>query len=141
MTPARMNSDHLNSDRPDPDRSRHRTGPQAGHTRIAANALTHTIGAVTAEAFKVPVAEVKVSLRDDAGRLAISVRVPVTVLPLADAARHPEQVSAGGGTLYERADAARATIAGRLHRLTGVDIGGIDLRLTAAHHPAQEGVR
>ncbi|MET3922467.1 hypothetical protein ABIB26_003427 [Arthrobacter sp. UYEF20] len=136
-----MSSEHLNSVRPDAVRIGHRTGPQAGHTRIAPNALTHTIGAVTAEAFTVPAGEVKVSLRDDAGRLAISVRVPVTVLPLAEAARHPEQVSAGGGTLYERAGAARATIAERLHRLTGADIGGIDIRLTAAHHPAQERVR
>lgn len=114
---------------------------RAGHTRISTTALVGTIRAVASEAFTVPAAQVKAKVRDDDGKLRISLSVPILVPSLLEAARHPEKVRTSGGTLYERSDAARAGIHGRVTRLTGSEVGRIDIALTGIHQPRREKVQ
>ncbi|MBG0739054.1 hypothetical protein IV500_06530 [Paeniglutamicibacter antarcticus] len=134
--PTSDSSDTLGSPRP-PSTVRTR----AGHTRITAGALIRTITAVTAEAFSIPVADVKASVGDDGGRLRIDLRLPIVLPSFTEAARRPDLVRAGGGTMYDRADAGRSAVAARVRELTGSAVGRIDIRLTGLRQEGQAKVR
>ena len=107
-----------------------------GHTRVTKAALTHTTEAVVAEAFGVPRRDVKVSLADDDGALGITVSVPLPAPTFLAAARNPQSVRQGGGTFFERAETARSGIRETATRVTGSEVGRIDIRLTGIHPPA-----
>ncbi|WP_019481950.1 hypothetical protein [Arthrobacter sp. TB 23] len=108
-----------------------------GHTRVTKAALTHTTEAVVAEVFGVPRRDVRVSLADDGGALGMAVSVPLPAPTLLQAARNPQAVEQGGGTLFERAENARSGIRAAASRVTGSEVGRIDIRLTGIHPPAE----
>ncbi|MCZ2401643.1 hypothetical protein IV498_00195 [Paenarthrobacter sp. Z7-10] len=112
-----------------------------GHTRISTSALTNTVRAVAAQAFGVPGMEVKAKVQDDGGRLGITLWVPIVLPTLLQAARHPEEVRGNGGNAFDRADTARSTVHDQVTRLTGSDVGRIDIRLTGIHPRRQEKVQ
>lgn len=108
------------------------TAVRAGHTRITRAALTHAAEAVTAAALGVPRREVRVTLSDDDGALGVSVAAPIPAPTLQQAAQQHS-----GGTLYERADQARATIRTTVTQVTGSVVGRIDITLTGIRPPAE----
>ena len=122
---------------PATSRQMERAGPRAGYTSISGKALTRTVEAVAADYFAVPRARVSVRVREDGGLLGIIVSAPLAVPPLAEAARHPDLVPEGGGTVYQRAETARTAIGDRVRRLTGSHVERIDIRLTGTP-PAQQ---
>ncbi|MDQ6741091.1 MAG: hypothetical protein M3021_12230 [Actinomycetota bacterium] len=68
-------------------------GSRAGHNRISGGALIRTATAVPAEVFRVPADEVKAVVADGAA-LGLSLRVPIVVPTLVEAARDPGLVRA-----------------------------------------------
>jgi|GEM_PF-826213 len=94
-----------------------------GHNRITHNAIRKTVEAVTAQAFGVGKEGVTASLEDDGGKLGVSVSVKLTSGPLTK----PRN---GTGTVFEQAQQARAEIVSRGTKLTGLEIGRVDIRLT-----------
>lgn len=105
--------------------------PRAGYTSVSARALNRTVEAVTADYFAVPRARVDVRVRDDNGLLSITVSAPLAIPLPAEAARYPDLVREGGGTVYQRAETARIAIGDRVRRLTGFPVVRLDIRLTA----------
>lgn len=108
-----------------------------GHTRVTKAALTHTTEVVVAEAFGVPRRDVRINLADDGGALGVTASVPIPAPTLRQAARNPQDVQRGGGTLFERAEKARSGIRASVARVTGSEVGRIDIRLTGMHPPAE----
>ncbi|BCW73090.1 hypothetical protein [Arthrobacter sp. NicSoilB8] len=104
---------------------------RAGYTRITPAALRHTIETIAARAFGVPGSKVTASLEDDSGRLGATVSVQLALPPLLG----PRQ-GLGGGTVFDRSRAARATIIARGLELTGRKLGWVDIRLGGARRPA-----
>ena len=105
---------------------------RAGHNRITRTALRHTIEAVAAQAFGVPRGSVAAELEDDAGRLAASVTVQLALPPLLGPRPQAEPAS-----LFDRSRAARETIMARGGELTGMGLGRVDIRLSAAKQAAK----
>ncbi|MBT1003394.1 hypothetical protein KIH31_12350 [Paenarthrobacter sp. DKR-5] len=104
----------------------------AGHNRISTQALTSLAQAATAEALGVPAQEVRVFWSDDGGDLALAVGTPVTIPRLADVLRDPGRLQRQGGSVLERAVAAKAGILRRVTALSGAHISRVDIRLTGA---------
>jgi hypothetical protein len=102
----------------------------AGHNRISTQALTSLAQAATAEAFDVPAQDVRVSWADDDGLLALSVGTPVTIPDLAALVRDPGRVDRLGGSVRERAVAAKGSILSRVAELSGARISRVDIRIT-----------
>ncbi|GAA3689995.1 hypothetical protein GCM10023081_29340 [Arthrobacter ginkgonis] len=103
---------------------------RAGYTSVSSRALNRTVEAISADYFAVPRARVSVRVREDAGLLSITVSAPLPIPLPAEAARHPDLVREGGGTVYQRAETARAAIGDRVRRLTGSPVVRLDIRLT-----------
>ncbi|MFE4195593.1 hypothetical protein ACFRJ9_06995 [Paenarthrobacter sp. NPDC056912] len=101
------------------------TVPRSGHTRITRTALRRTVETITAQAFKVPAVNVAAELDDDSGKLGVRVSVQLAIPPLLG----PRQVT---GTVFERAQAARTEIVEQGLKLTGMELGRVDIRLTGA---------
>lgn len=98
-----------------------------GHTRVTRTALRHTIETVTAQAFGVPRRNVAAELEDDAGRLAAAVTVRLALPALLGSPQVPARPS-----VFDRSRAARETIVTRGRELTGMTMGRVDIRLSAA---------
>lgn len=94
-----------------------------GHNRITHHAIRQTMEAVTARAFRVGKDNVTAALEDDAGKLGVSVSIKLRLEPLLE----PRNSS---GTIFERAQQARAEITSRGTELTGLETGRVDIRLT-----------
>ncbi|HKU34957.1 MAG TPA: hypothetical protein VJP90_05360 [Paenarthrobacter sp.] len=97
---------------------------RSGHTRITHTALRKTLEAVTAQAFGVDAGAVAVELADDRGLLGVAATVKLMPPPLRN--RH------AGPTMFERSHVARAAITDHGFALTGMMLGRVDIRLTAA---------
>ncbi|TDT79275.1 hypothetical protein DFO47_10571 [Arthrobacter sp. AG258] len=104
-----------------------------GHTRIAPAALRHTLEAVAAGAYGVPRDDVSAALRDDAGKLGVDLQMRLPVPPLLAAAPAGREQH----STFEQANIARLRIAFAGRRITGMDIGRINIRLTAAPRAAK----
>lgn len=104
----------------------------AGHTRISTQALTSTAKAVAADFFRVPPAQIRVAWADDQGMLALSLSLPVSLPPLARIAADPELVARTGGSVWERARAAKPVLKDRVTELTGSVVSRVDIRVTGA---------
>ncbi|UDF14131.1 hypothetical protein LH407_04540 [Antiquaquibacter oligotrophicus] len=87
---------------------------------ITARALEAVARAVAAGHLGVAASDVGVTLRDRDGRLAVRVDAPLGV-------------TTGGPGILTRVGEARTTIARDVTRLTGSQIGSVDIRITAAH--------
>lgn len=106
---------------------------RAGHTRISPLALRHTVETITAQAFGVPASGVTARLDDDAGRLAVTVSVPLAVPSLL------EPRGEAGLSVVQRSREARSTIINEGLAITGMTLGRVDIRLTGAKHTAPAG--
>jgi|SRR3954453_438451 hypothetical protein len=104
----------------------------AGHTRISTQALTSVARAAAGEAFGVPAHDVRVEWADDDGLLALSLVTPVTIPPLTQVLRDPARVEGFGGSIWERALAARSRILQRVIELSGAQLSRVDIRISGA---------
>jgi len=99
-----------------------------GTNRITARAMTRLVSAVAADALGVRPSQVRVDLADAAGRLDLTVRTPIRVLPR----DHLEGAAPANGTALDRTERAQHDIRGTVAALTGADIAGVTVRLTGA---------
>ena len=99
-----------------------------GRTRVTARAMTRVVSAVAAESLGVKPGQVSVDLADAAGRLDLTVRTPIRVLPR----DHLEGAAPADGTALDRTERAQHDIRGTVAALTGADIAGVTVRLTGA---------
>lgn len=102
----------------------------AGHNRISTQALTSTAKAAAAEFFRVPPAQVRVSWSDDQGLLALSLALPVSLPPLTRIAADPDLVDRAGGSVWDRAHAAKPLLRDKVTQLTGSLVSRVDVRIT-----------
>ncbi|MCC9144113.1 MULTISPECIES: hypothetical protein [unclassified Arthrobacter] len=100
----------------------------AGHNRISTQALSSTAKAAASEYFGVPAQQVRVQWTDDRGKLALSVSLPITLPPLQ--ALTPGMLDRAGGTVWERAHAAKPVLMQRVAELTGSRLSRVDIRVT-----------
>lgn len=105
---------------------------QAGHTRISTQALTSVAQAAAAEALGVTPQEVRAEWTDDDGLLALSLVAPITVPPLTALLRDPGRIAGFGGSIWERAVAAKADILRRVTELSGARLSRVDIRISGA---------
>ena len=102
----------------------------AGHNRISTQALTSTAKAAAAEFFRIPPAQIRVSWSDDQGMLALSLSLPVPLPPLTLIAADPGLIDRTGGTVWDRAHAAKPLLRTKVTELTGSLISRVDVRIT-----------
>lgn len=104
----------------------------AGHNRISTQALTSVARAAAAEALGVPPHDVRADWSDDEGLLALSLVTPIAVPALTAVLRDPGQVAAFGGSIRDRAVAARGDILRRIVELSGAQLSRVDIRISGA---------
>ena len=102
----------------------------AGHNRISTQALTSLARAAAAEALGVPAHDVRADWSDDDGLLALSLVLPVRIPPLTTVLRDPGRVAGFGGSIRDRALAARPVILHRVAELSGAQLSRVDIRVS-----------
>lgn len=102
----------------------------AGHNRISTQALTSTAKAAAAEFFGVPASSIRVGWSDDQGMLAMSLSLPVSLPPLNRIAADPGLVARAGGSVWDRAHAAKPFLLDKVTALTGSLVSRVDIRVT-----------
>jgi len=109
-----------------------RGAAMAGHNRISTQALTSVARAAAGDALGVPAHDVRAQWSDDDGLLALSLVMPVAVPNLRTVLRDPGRVAGFGGSIWERAVAAKAEILSRVTELTGAQLSRVDIRISGA---------
>ena len=104
----------------------------AGHTRISTQALSSVARAAAAEALGVTPHEIRAEWSDDDGLLALSLVAPIAVPSLTAVLRDPGRVTAFGGSIWDRAVAAKAEILHRVSELSGSRVSRVDIRISGA---------
>lgn len=104
----------------------------AGHNRISTQALTSVAQAAAGEALGVPAHDVRAEWSDDDGLLALSLVMPIAVPSLRVVLRDPGRVAGFGGSIWDRAVAAKAQILSRVTELTGAQLSRVDIRISGA---------
>lgn len=104
----------------------------AGHNRISTQALTTLAQAAAAEALEVPAQDVRADWSDDDGLLALSIAAPIRVPALTEVLRDPLRVAGYGGTVWDRAVAAKTAILERVTQLSGSTLSRVDIRINGA---------
>ena len=104
----------------------------AGHTRISTQALSSVARAAAAEALGVTPHEIRAEWSDDDGLLALSLVAPIAVPSLTAVLRDPGRVTAVGGSIWDRAVAAKAEILHRVSELSGSRVSRVDIRISGA---------
>ncbi|MBT2594179.1 hypothetical protein [Arthrobacter sp. ISL-72] len=104
----------------------------AGHNRISTQALTSLARAAAAEELGVPPHDVRADWSDDDGLLALSLVLPIRIPPLTTVLRDPARVAGFGGSIWERAVAARSVILHRVTELSGAQLSRVDIRISGA---------
>lgn len=104
----------------------------AGHNRISTQALTTLAQAAAAEALGVSPQVVRAEWSDDDGLLALSVVAPIQVPSLTEVLRDPRRVERFGGSVWDRAVAAKAAILERVTELSGSILSRVDIRISGA---------
>lgn len=105
------------------------TAPR-GLTHITSRAMSRVVSAVAADALGIVPSQVSVTLSDAAGRLDVTVRAPIRVLPLDRAGTTPD--GQDEDSVLARTEKAQHHIRGAVGELTGADIAGVTVRLTSA---------
>lgn len=108
-----------------------RPSTRAGYTSISAGTMHHLVAAIAAEAFNIPVRDVRAGIRDEQGQVSVSLAVPL-VLGVAG-----KLATFDGGTVFERAGSARVVVASRIQALAGTVVGRVDVRFTGIHNGKQ----
>lgn len=104
----------------------------AGHNRISTQALTSLAQAAAAEALGVASSDIRADWSDDDGLLALSIVAPISIPALGDVLRNPLRVQTLGGSIWERAVAAKATVLETVTRLSGSQLSRVDIRISGA---------
>ena len=104
----------------------------AGHNRISTQALTSLARAAAAEALGVAPQDVRADWSDDDGLLALSLVTPIAIPSLSAVLRNPAQVAGYGGSVWDRAVAAKAAILRRVTELSGAGLSRVDIRISGA---------
>lgn len=104
-----------------------------GHNRISTQALTSLAQAAAAEALGVPATDIRADWADDDGLLALSIVAPISVPALSEVLRQPRRVQGFGGSIWDRAVAAKASILDTVMRLSGSQLSRVDIRISGAH--------
>ncbi|MFP3579632.1 hypothetical protein [Arthrobacter sp. efr-133-TYG-104] len=104
----------------------------AGHNRISTQALTSLAKAAAAEALGVTASAIRADWADDGGLLALSIVAPISIPALIDVQRHPQAVESLGGSIWDRAVAAKAVILNRVSLLSGSRLSRVDIRISGA---------
>ncbi|WP_428985742.1 hypothetical protein [Sinomonas terricola] len=112
----------------------------AGHNRVSTQALTSLAQAAAAAQFGVRPSEVRATWTDDAGLLALSVVSPIAVPDLGSIASAAD-VAAAGGTVWERASAAKGAILRSVAGLSGTHLSRVDIRIAGVRPAAERRVR
>ena len=105
----------------------------AGHTRISTQALTSVARAAAAEALGVEAHDIRADWADDDGLLALSIVAPISVPALTEVLRDPQRVQGFGGSIWDRAVAAKAFVLETVTRLSGSQLSRVDIRISGAH--------
>ena len=111
----------------------------AGHTRVSTQALTSTAQGVAAEVLGISPSLVRATWRDDAGSLALYLALPVGIPSLNRVVRDPHLVDGFGGSVWDRAHAAKGAILERISWISGSRLSRVDIRVTGIR--VQEGGR
>ncbi|GAB4098025.1 hypothetical protein GCM10028789_01870 [Sinomonas halotolerans] len=101
----------------------------AGHNRVGTQALTSLACAAVAAEFGVQPAEVRAEWTDDAGLLALALVAPIAVPPLASVTG-ARDLEPWGGTVWERAAAAKGRVLDSVASLSGAQISRVDVRIS-----------
>ncbi|MBX0299034.1 hypothetical protein K2F54_03490 [Cryobacterium sp. 1639] len=99
-----------------------------GHITVRQNALNTVARAVSAETLGVNPGQVTVTLRDDHGLLALEVTTPISMPDLDTVG--PDYA---GPTLLQRLSDAQLAIRTMTTRITGNQVGRVDIRVRGAH--------
>jgi hypothetical protein len=113
----------------------------AGHNRIGTQAMSTVARAAAAQTFGVGPSDVRVAFSDDGGLLAMSLALPVGIPPLGAVVRDPGLPAAEGGTIMERATAAKGAIGATFSGLTGARLSRVDIRINGTRALVPERVR
>ncbi|MGP0222323.1 hypothetical protein [Paenarthrobacter sp. NCHU4564] len=105
----------------------------AGHNRISTQALTSLAQAAAAEALGVAQGDIRADWTDDDGLLALSIVAPIRIPALGDVLRNPQRVRGMGGSIWDRAVAAKAMVLETVTRLSGSQLSRVDIRISGAH--------
>lgn len=111
-----------------PDPARNPT--HAGHNRISTQALTSVAKAAAGQVLAVAPAQVRVSWSDDAGSLALSVASAMGAPSLQEVRHNRARVAQSGGSVLDRATAAKLQILSEVERLTGSQLSRVDVRIS-----------
>jgi hypothetical protein len=104
----------------------------SGHNRVSTQALTSIAQGVASEVLRIEPDLVRAVWRDDRGALALSLALPIGIPSLNRVLRDPQLVDRFGGSVWERAHAARGEILARIAELTGSALSRVDIRVTGA---------
>lgn len=97
--------------------SPHTNHDLAGHTRIGAQALSNAARGIAGNLFEVEPYLVRVFLRDDAGYLALSIHLPLSL-------------SSSRTSLLHNARIQRPILGQQFTELTGALVSKVDIRIT-----------
>ena len=119
-----------------------RPNMRAGYTSISSGAMHQLVEAIAAEAFNVPLREVRAGVHDELGQVSVSLAVPLANWGLSGGEVRPASRGRGpvkddGGTVFERAATARSAVSARVQALAGAVVGRVDVRFTGIHHGQQ----
>lgn len=104
----------------------------AGHNRISTQALTSLAQAAAAEALGVSAEDVRADWADDDGLLVLALVTPIRIPSLTAVLRNPARVAGFGGSIRDRAVAAKSVILGRVTELSGAQLSRVDIRISGA---------
>ncbi|MFF1829181.1 hypothetical protein [Paenarthrobacter sp. NPDC058040] len=104
----------------------------AGHNRISTQALTSLAQAAAAEALGVAPSDIRADWSDDDGLLALSIVAPISVPALSEVLRQPQRVQGFGGSIWDRAVAAKALVLESVTQLSGSQLSRVDIRISGA---------
>lgn len=113
---------------------------RAGYTSISAGTMEKLVAAIAADAFNVPLKDVRAGVHDESGQVSVSLAVPLALRPAAEFNRSNEPGSAGltPGTVFERAASGRQRVAQGIEALAGSTVGRVNVRFTGIHEPDQK---
>lgn len=115
--------------------------PISGRTVISARAIERVVRAVTADQFGVAAADVSADLTDEAGRLDLSVRTPIRVVPIGRVQDDRRAIERSGGSIIDRANRSEAVIVEQVGSITGSAVSKLALRFTEARIKQERRVR
>ncbi|MGO2541303.1 MAG: hypothetical protein ACTH8J_09160 [Specibacter sp.] len=105
---------------------------RAGYTSISSGTMDQLVAVIAAEAFNVPLRDVRAGINDEQGQVSVSLAVPVALTIMAELPSKNIRMD-NAGTLFERAAAAKTVVTQRLQELAGTTVHRVDVRFTGIH--------